>query len=134
MIVASSENLVHQIAIAGHENEPLGVFVQAADGENSGIVANKPLDIVTFSAVRGADNAYGLVECDEYQVFFGPGSDKLVINFHRVAGHHLVSDLRALAVNEHLTLLNVTISLAARTQPAFADVFVEAFGGGAGHD
>src|SRR5690606_18354848 len=128
MVVAGPQDLVDQIAVAGHENQPLGIFIQTADGENPLTVADKALNVVFLRTVGGTDHAHRLVERNKDQIFLIPRLHHLAVHLHGVAGHDLITHLRPLPVDEDITLLNVTISIAPGTHPAFADVLVQTGG------
>jgi len=133
VIITRPQDLVDQIAVAGHKNQPLGILVQPADRENSHRVPDKALNIVALGAVGGADNAHRLVQSDEYLIFFSTGLNDLAVDHDRVRRQYLITNAGALAVDSHITLLDISVGLAPRTNAALADVFVQACGRRLGH-
>ena len=72
MIVTRTEDLIHQIAVIGEENQPLGVFIQAANREHAFAVVNKIDNVIALAIFGGADNTDGFVQGDKYQIFGFP--------------------------------------------------------------
>ncbi len=56
MIVTRTEDLIHQIAVIGEENQPLGVFIQAANREHAFAVVNEIDNVIALAIFGGADN------------------------------------------------------------------------------
>ena len=112
MIVTGTQDLVDQIAVVGEENQPLRVFIQTANREDTAAVVHEINDVVPLTVFRGADNPNRFVQRDKHQVFGITRFDELTIHFNHVARHHLVTNRGALAVEEHITLFNVTVRLA----------------------
>ncbi|MNP37220.1 hypothetical protein D3C76_1306550 [compost metagenome] len=81
-------------------------------------------DVVALAIFRGTDNANRFIQRDKHQVFFVPGLDQLTIHFDHVARDDLIANGGAFTVDKHVALFNVTVSLAARADPALANVFV----------
>ena len=133
MVVARAQDFVHQIAIAGEENQPLGVLVQSANGEDPLTMAHMVDDVTALRRVGGADHAHGLVEGDKDQVLFVSRLDQLAVHRDLVAGQHLIAHLGRLAINGNVAVLDIAVGLPPGTHATLADVFVEAGGVFAGH-
>ncbi len=128
MIVARPQDLVHQIPVVGEEDEPLGVLVEAADGEDAGTVVDEVDDVVLLPRLRGTDDAHRLVEGDEDQAVRLPRLDHLAVHLDQIPGKHLIPHPGPLAVDEDVALLDEAIGLPARADAALADVLVQAHG------
>ena len=113
MIVTRTEDLIHQIAVIGEENQSLGVFIQAANREHAFAVVNEIDNVIALAIFGGADNTDGLVQGDKYQIFGFPRFNQLTVYFHNVAGFHLIANGGSLAIKEHIALLDIAIRFAA---------------------
>ncbi|SAE75740.1 Uncharacterised protein [Enterobacter cloacae] len=69
-------------------------------------------NVVPLAIFRGADNPNRFVQRDKHQVFGITRFDDLTIHFHHIARYHLIANGGAFAVKKHVTLFNVTVSLA----------------------
>ena len=107
MVVTGTQNFVDQIAVVGEENQPLRVFIQTANRENAAAVVHEINNVVPLAIFRGADNPNRFVQRDKHQVFGITRFDDLTIHFY-----HLIANGGAFAVKKHVTLFNVTVSLA----------------------
>ena len=125
MIIAGAQDLVHQIAIAGQENQPLGILVEPANGENPFTVADKTLDVVFLRAVGGADNTHRFVQGNEHQIFFVSRLHHLAVDLHHIPGQHLIAHLGPAAVDVHVALLDEPVGIPTGAHTALADVFVQ---------
>ncbi len=112
MVVTGTQDLVHQIAVVSEENQPLGVFIQTANREDTAAVVNEINNVVPLALFRGTDDTNRFIQRDKHQVFCITRFDELTIHFNHVARHHLVTNSGAFAVEEHITLFDVTVRLA----------------------
>ncbi len=124
MVVTGPQDLIHQIAVVSEENQPLRVFIQTANREDAAAVVDEIHDVVALAIFRGTDNANRFIQRDKYQVFFVPWLDQLTIHFDHIARNDLIANGGAFTVDKHVALFDVTVSLAARADPALANVFV----------
>src|SRR5690554_69599 len=86
VVVASSKDFIDQVAVAGHEYQPLRILVEAPDRKNASAVANKTLDIVSFRIISGAYDAHWFVQGDKHQVFFRSGLNDLAVYSNGICG------------------------------------------------
>jgi len=133
VVITRPQNLVHQIAIAGQENQTLGILVQPTNGENPLAVANMVDDVPALRRVRGADHTHWFVQGNKYQVLLVSRLDFLAVDRDRVTGQHLIAHMGCFPVNGHIAILDVPVRLTPGAKATFADVFVEAGRRLAGH-
>ena len=68
MVVAGAQDLVHQIAMVGEEDQPLRIFIQTADRKDTLAVIDEIDNVVALAVFRGAHNADRLIQRNQYQI------------------------------------------------------------------
>ncbi|MNG83873.1 hypothetical protein D3C79_426050 [compost metagenome] len=127
VVVTGTQDLVHQIAVVGKEDQPLRVFIQPPDREDTGTVVDEIDNIVFLTVFGGADDTHRLVQRNKNQVVFVTGFNKLPINLDHVASEYPIAERYALTVDKNIALFDVTIGIATRADAALANIFVEAY-------
>ena len=125
MIVAGTQDLIHQIAVVGQKDQPLRVFVQSTNREDALAVVNKVHNVIALAVFRCADNTDRFIEGDENQIFGLARLDQLTVDLHDIARVDLIANGRTLAIDKNIALFNVAIGFATRANSAFTDVFIE---------
>ena len=125
VVVAGPQNLVHDVAIVGEEDEPFAGLIESPDGEDPRGVVEVVDDVVGFhTCVGGADNAHRLVKCQINRLFDWRG-DALAIHPHLIVGSDFGSQLRHLAINGDAALLNELVGSPAGAVACLGEIFVD---------
>jgi hypothetical protein len=117
------QNLVHDVAIVGQENQARGILIEPPDRENPFRVADLRNDIardVGFARRRHADR---LVILDVNRRL-PPGNDLPIAGNH-VARPDLIAELRDDCVDRDTSGLNKTIGLAPRADAVLSKEFID---------
>lgn len=122
MVVAGAQDLVHQIAMVGEEDQPR-VFIQTADRKirllwltKSTMLSRSPSSVVLtmptglFSAISTRSSA-------------SRGSINRPFTLTK-SPLHLIANSGALAIDKDVALFNKAVRFATRADAAFADVFI----------
>ena len=124
VFVAGAQDLVDDIAIVGQEDQPLGGFVQSADGEEAFLVTDEGDDVLRFLRVGGTDDPYWFVEGEVEG--FGFGFQRLAIDADHIAGRDTVTGAGGFVVDGDPTGVDQAVGFAAGADAGLADVLVEA--------
>ena len=81
MVVAGAQDLVHQIAMVGEEDQPLGVFIQTADRKDTLAVIDEIDNVVALAIFGGAHNADRLIQRNQHQIIRFTRLNQLSVNF-----------------------------------------------------
>ena len=125
VIVTGAQDFIHQIAMVGQKDQPLGVFIQATDGENAFAVVYEINDVVAFAVFGSADDANRFIQRNQDQIVRFARLNQPAIDLYHVARFNLVADGSALAVDKNVALFDKAIGFTTRANSAFADVFIE---------
>ncbi len=108
----------------GEENQPLGVFIQTADREDTLAVVDEIDNVVALAVFCGAHNADRLIQRNQHQIIRFARLNQPSVNFDQVARLHLIANRGALAIDKDVALFNKAVRFATRADAAFTDVFV----------
>jgi len=90
-------------------------------------VIHKIDNVVGPGGFGGRLNANRLVQCNKDKILGVLRLYGLAVNFYKIAGGYLVSNLSPFAVDKDVTLLDISVCLAARADTALANILIEAF-------
>jgi hypothetical protein len=128
VLVAGAENFVDDIAIGGEEDEAIGGFVEAADGEDALGVVYVIDNVAGDVALGGARNANGFVEGQIHELAGRGFLNGLAVEQHRVACSDPIAGTGYLPVEEYPAGFDEAVGFAARAAAGAADELVEAYG------
>ena len=123
--VTFAQNVIYDIAIVRHENEPFAHLIQPANREQPRWIINKIHNVVLLAAlVRCANDANGLVDGEIHTLLLSILRHDLAPNSYDVARHHLRSLLRHLAIDFHCPCIDEFISNTTRAIPHLREILV----------
>src|SRR5690606_20148654 len=124
---------VDDVAVAGQQDQALGILVQAADREDPLLVADEVDDVALHRRLGGAGDADRLVQGDVDVPALPPGGaahpQGLAVDLDLVALADLRTDARAHAVDRDPAFADQAVGLAPRAEAGVADVLVESHPG-----
>ena len=126
VIVSSAEDLVDDVAIVGEEDEPLGGFVQSADGEEALLMPDKGDDILGLFRISGADDTHGFIEGDVQCLRFG--FEGFTINADDIARMDTISCASGFVIDRHTAAIDQSVGFPTGADTGLADEFIEADG------
>lgn len=122
VIVSSAENLVHDVAIIGEENEALGGFVQSTNREEAFLVPDKGDDILGLFKISGADDTHGFVEGDIQRLRFS--LEGFTIDEDDIARIDTISCSGGFSVERHPAAIDQSVGFPAGADTGLADEFI----------
>ena len=81
MVVAGTQDLVHQITVVGEEDQPLRIFIQTANREDTLAVVDEVDNIVAFAIFGGAHNTDRLIQRNQHQIIRFTRLNQPSVNF-----------------------------------------------------
>ena len=134
VMVFRSQQFVDDVAIAGQQDQTLGILVEPTNRKDALLMVDEVDDVALHLAFGCAGDANRLVQRDIDMLAHTrrnrPGPNPLALDHHLVAFGILVADPRNLPIQHDLARCNQTIRLTSRAMTGVADVFVQAHGCG----
>jgi len=134
VVVLCAQDLVDDVAVAGEQDQSLGVLVESPDREDALRVVDEVHDVAGHGLVGGAGDAHRLVQRDVDRLLRGRRGgedarlDQLAVHAYLVAFQRLGAGAHDFAVDGDATGDQPFVRFAARAQAGFADVLVDAHG------
>lgn len=126
VFVSSTQDLVDNIAIIGEEDEPLGRFVQAANGEEALLVTDEGDDVFWLFRISGTDDAYRFIEGDIERLGFG--FEGFAVDPDDITGRDPVAGTGGFIVDGDPAGIDQPVGVPTGADASFADVLVETDG------
>lgn len=123
VIILRPQDLIHDVAVIGEQNQAFGVLVESADGKNPLAMIDELEDVALDVRFGRRGNADWLIEGNIDPFFLGP--HKRAIDAHFIPIGHLCTENGAAAVARDPSGFDPFVGFAPRTDTRFADELIE---------
>ena len=102
VLITCTKNLVHDITIAGKNNQTLRIFVESSHRKDTLAISDVVNYIVFVRRISCTGNAHRFIEKDVYIIFFCTGLNHNTINPYNIFGTYTVSQYCGLAIDSYI--------------------------------
>ena len=123
MVIGRLEDLIHQLPVIGHQQQPLGVLIQPAHGVDPLRIIQETDDVILLPfIICGTDDPPGFIYRQHHRLLFAAGPP--AVHQDLLVCRDLLAHEGRLAVHQYSALLHQPVCLPSGTDACFTQVLI----------